>query len=328
MKHLGRGGIVVAALVALSGVFATSASAVVFSNPGSIAINDAGADGTGNSVPANATPYPSNIVASGVSGAVTDVNVTLKGFSHSFPDDVGILLVSPSGAALLLQDGAGDDPDVSGVNTTFDDSASALLPDNTAWASGTYKPTSYYADDPFPTPGPGTAYNNPNPAVGGRTLASTFNGSAANGTWRLFVRDFVNGENGVISGGWSLELNNPPPLPPFKPSLPIVHNTPPPPLDHGPLSMFCGGKSPTKIGTSGPDTIVGTSAPDVIAGLGGNDTIKGLGANDTLCGGGGSDKLKGGSGADTLKGGGGSDTCKGGGSSDAASGCEIKKSVP
>jgi Ca2+-binding RTX toxin-like protein len=326
MKHLGRGGIVVA-VIALFSAFATPASAVVFSNPSSITINDAGADGTGGSVPANATPYPSNIVVSGISGAVTDVNVTLKGFSHAFPDDVGVLLVAPSGAALLLQDGAGDDPDVSAVNTTFDDSASGLLPNTTAWASGSYRPTSYYAGDEFPSPGPGATYGNPNPGAGGRTLASTFNGSAPNGTWKLFVRDFVNGESGTISGGWSLELNNPPP--PFTPTLPIVHNTPPPPLDHGPQGPpFCGGQSATKIGTSGPDTIVGTSASDVIAGLGGNDTIKGLGGDDILCGGGGSDKLKGGGGTDTLKGGGGSDTCKGGGSTDAASGCEIKKSIP
>jgi Ca2+-binding RTX toxin-like protein len=308
MKHLGRGGLILATVIALFGAFAASASAVVFSNTGAITINDN----------ASATPYPSNIAVSGLSGTVTDVNVTLAGFSHTFPDDVGVLLLAPNGASLLLQDGAGDDPDVSGVNTTFDDSASGFLPNATAWGSGSYKPTTYYSGDSFPSPGPGTAYNSP---LSGATLASTFNGSAPNGTWSLLVRDFTGGDSGSISGGWRLELNNPP--------LPIIHNTPPAPLTQQPAGLpKCAGKSVTKIGTPGADTIVGTSGADVIAGLGGNDKLKGLGGNDKLCGGAGDDNLKGGGGDDTLKGEGGADICKGGGSTDSASGCETKKSIP
>jgi Ca2+-binding RTX toxin-like protein len=290
------------------GVFAAPASAVVFTNSSTITINDN----------ANATPYPSNIVVSGVSGNVTDVNVTLNDFTHSFPDDVGVVLVGPTGAALLLQDGAGDDPDVNAIDTTFNDSAAGFLPNLTAWASGSYRPTAYYAGDAFPDPGPGTAYVNPGASGGGR-LASTFNGTSPNGTWSLYVRDFVGGDSGSIAG-WSLELNNPPPPPPPPPGLGVIPQQP--------VSGSCAGKGATKVGTGGADTIVGTPGADVIAGLGGHDTIKGKGGDDKLCGGGGADTLKGGAGIDVLKGGGGADTCQGGGGVDGASSCQTKRSIP
>src|SRR5262249_17272527 len=45
---------------------------------GAITINDA----------APATPYPSNCVISGLSGAITDVNVLINGLSHTYPDDI------------------------------------------------------------------------------------------------------------------------------------------------------------------------------------------------------------------------------------------------
>src|SRR5262245_2087328 len=54
---------------------------------GPITINDA----------SQATPYPSNCVISGVSGAITDVNVQINGLNHTYPDDIDMLLVSPDG---------------------------------------------------------------------------------------------------------------------------------------------------------------------------------------------------------------------------------------
>ncbi len=167
-----------------------------FSNATPITINDADL----------ASPYPSAIAVSGLTGTITSVKVTINGFSHSFPDDVGIVLVGPTGAALLLQDGAGDDPDVSGVTYRFVDGA-AVLPGLTAWTAGDYKPTTYYINDSFPAPGPGTVYGSPGPTGGGTaTFASVYNGTAPNGNWNLYVADFVGGDDGDISGGWSIEI--------------------------------------------------------------------------------------------------------------------------
>ncbi len=173
-----------------------------FTNAAPIAIDDTS--------PAN--PYPSTINVSGVLANISatpgSVRVTLNGFSHTWPNDVGIVLVGPTGAALLLQDGVGDtNSSMSNVTYTLSDAGSAPLPDLTAWTAGVYKPAAYFAGDSFPAPGPGTAYSNPGPAGGGTsTFSSTFGGTNPNGAWKLYVVDFVTGDTGMIAGGWTLEF--------------------------------------------------------------------------------------------------------------------------
>ena len=49
-----------------------------------------------------ATPYPSNINVSGLSGTTVKATVTLSGFNHTYPSDFGVLLVSPTGASVNL----------------------------------------------------------------------------------------------------------------------------------------------------------------------------------------------------------------------------------
>ena len=190
--------------VSVALVAAAPASAATFTNPNAITISAAGST--------NANPYPSSVVVSGMTGPVSDVNVTLNNVSHTFPDDVGIVLVGPAGQALLIQDGAGDDPDLVGITYTLDDQAGAQLPNNTAWAAGSYRPTAYFSGDSFPAPGPGLVYSHPGPAAGGgtATLNGTFSNTNPNGTWRLFVRDFVDGDGGSIAGGWALTVTSTP----------------------------------------------------------------------------------------------------------------------
>jgi subtilisin-like proprotein convertase family protein len=173
----------------------------VFTNPASIAINDGDI----------ATPYPSTITVSGLAGNISSapgsVKVTFNSFTHTFPDDVGMVLVGPTGAALLLQDGAGDDPDVNGVTYTLSDDGAAFLPDDDAWGPGTYKPTAYFSTDEFPAPGPAAIYNVPGPMDGTATFSSTYGGTNPNGVWSLYIADFVDEDGGSIPGGWSLEIN-------------------------------------------------------------------------------------------------------------------------
>lgn len=89
-----------------------------------------------------ASPYPSSIevpAAAFVAGStITDVNVTIKGLSHAFLDDVDILLVGPQGQYVMLASnvssaGGGDEPvgtDAHDLNWKFDDSARMPLPNN------------------------------------------------------------------------------------------------------------------------------------------------------------------------------------------------------
>ncbi|CAN5637888.1 hypothetical protein BH20VER1_BH20VER1_29550 [soil metagenome] len=168
-----------------------------FSNPSAITINDNAA----------ATPYPSTILVSGFAAgsAVTDVNVTLTGLTHVWPDDVGVLLVDPTGnfKVRLMTDAGGNFP-VSNVNVILDSQAPNPLPDNTQIFSGTYRPIQGTPVAPgeehdanFPAPAPAGPYSN--------TL-NTFNGISPNGTWRLYVDDDTPPDSGAINGGWSLSI--------------------------------------------------------------------------------------------------------------------------
>ena len=106
-----------------------------------------------------------------------------------------------------LQDGVTDDV-IADVTYNISDSGSSVLPDVMAFTQGTYRPASYFGGDAFPAPGPGTAYANPGPAASGTaTMASTFGGSNSNGTWRLYVQDFVAGDSGTIAGGWCVYID-------------------------------------------------------------------------------------------------------------------------
>src|SRR5262249_18855015 len=151
-----------------------------------------------------ATPYPSPITVSGL-GAITDVNVTLSGLTHTFPDDVDVLLVGPSGQSTILMADSGGSAGGNGVNFTVHDAAAAPLPDNSAISSGTYQPsigTTFSSGgclmpNPFPSPAPAGPYG---------SALSLFNGTDPNGVWNLYVVDDNAGDTGSISGGWSLDI--------------------------------------------------------------------------------------------------------------------------
>ncbi len=144
-------------------------------------------------------PYPSTIRVSDVEGIVTDVNVTLEGFSHTFPGDLEVLLVGPGGQAVMLLEGVGGGADAVDVTLTFDDDGVPLT-DETTFSSGTFRPSEVFVDG-FGFNGPGAIP----PAPHGSALG-IFDGTDPNGTWSLFVFDDGSRDAGQIAGGWSLEL--------------------------------------------------------------------------------------------------------------------------
>ena len=143
-----------------------------------------------------ASPYPSEINITNHVGPVSRVLVTLTNFSHTSPDDVDILLVSPSGRAVVVMSDVGGSSAVSGLNILIDDFAQDALPDSGPLTSGTFRPADFEPGETFPAPAPSGI-----PI--GRNLAS-LNGSVANGAWKLFVVDDAGNNVGNISGGWNL----------------------------------------------------------------------------------------------------------------------------
>ncbi len=178
-------------LVLLLAVFAFNrASGQTFSNATPIII-----PATGTSGPA--APYPSNINVFGLTGNVTSLTVSLFSLNHTFPDDIDILLVGPTGVSLLLMSDTGGALDLAGVNLTFMDGA-PFLPDGLQIVSGTFAPTNFGTGDTFPAPAPAGPYG---------SMLANFNGTNGNGIWSLFVLDDLGGDIGNINGGYALNFN-------------------------------------------------------------------------------------------------------------------------
>lgn len=144
-----------------------------------------------------ASPYPSSLSLSGLTGVVTRATVSLVSLSHTFPDDIEALLVAPNNQTVLLMSHTGGGSSITDVALTFDSAASASLPSASTIVSGTYRPTNYGDGSSLPTPAPASPYG---------TTFNNLNGMNPNGTWGLYVYDSASGDSGNISGGWKLTL--------------------------------------------------------------------------------------------------------------------------
>jgi len=196
-------------------------STATFSNATAITINDT----------APAAPYPSNITVAGLTNPVTKVTVTVTGFNHTFPSDVDMLLVGPTGQKFILVSDVIGGTDAVAINWTFDDTAAAFIGSTGTPASGSFKPTNYTTcQDPFAAPAPVGPYLSPGgigTPCGTDTLAA-FNGLNPNGTWSLYVVDDLGGDVGTITGGWSLSISTSGICPTPTPSPTVTPGTPTP----------------------------------------------------------------------------------------------------
>jgi hypothetical protein len=123
-------------------LLATSSYGQFAQSSGPITINDS----------STATPYPSEIEVKDVVGTLEKVTVKLNKLSHSYPDDIDIVLKSPTGKLIVLMSDTGLDIPVSGVDILLDDAATTPLPDSTEIFSGFYKPTDVNdGPDSYPT---------------------------------------------------------------------------------------------------------------------------------------------------------------------------------
>src|SRR2546423_4104185 len=177
-----------------------------FTNSAPITIND------GPTPPTIATPYPSTITVTGLTGNVSKVSVKLNGLSHTAPDDIDILLVGPTGAKLVIQaDSGGFAPTGSVTNITYQlvDAAPACPPDGAGLTNNAvYKPAKFGGTiESFPAPAPVGPYPEPTPcATTTNTFTNTFATLTPNGIWSLYIVDDSFGDVGAISGGWTLTI--------------------------------------------------------------------------------------------------------------------------
>ncbi|WP_408896813.1 hypothetical protein ACJ5H2_18015 [Nocardioides sp. R1-1] len=170
-------------LVGFGGSIANGFELLINTGPASVVLS------VGESSSGLADPYPYQMVV-GTPGKIADVDLRIDRFYHSFPDDVDVLLVSPSGKAVEVMSDACGSARLTNVSLTFDDEAAGGLPDGPTCTSGRVRPTNFLTNDPvYPAPAPGGPYN---------TALSAFDGEPANGTWRLFVRDDTGSDSGFV----------------------------------------------------------------------------------------------------------------------------------
>jgi subtilisin-like proprotein convertase family protein len=120
------------------------------------------------------TPKGSKPTGGKVTGASVGVRIT-----HSYDNDVAILLISPAGRFVPLDTGHGDtddnfgagSTDCNGTLTTFTDSAPTPISGGAAPFAGAFRP-----DSPL----------------------SALNGSVATGVWTVVLTDTVQGDDGTV----------------------------------------------------------------------------------------------------------------------------------
>jgi len=167
------------------------------STPASVLINSVG--------PADS--FPSVLSVSNSIGTVVGVSVTLSNLSHTYPDDLDILLVSPGGDCVLLMSDACGGAVLDHTTLTFTDDAPDSLPDNAFPIRRTVRPTNFEITDLLPSPVPA------GPFAG---IMTAFNGKDANGDWKLFIFDDTPDDGGKLWDGWALTLT----------TLPVVDGAP------------------------------------------------------------------------------------------------------
>jgi subtilisin-like proprotein convertase family protein len=147
--------------------------------------------------------YPFKLNVQHCSG-ITSVNVRFNCFSHTNPDDVEIMAVSPAGRATILMEHCGGTSAVSNISFTLGDAFGSALPDSFTIANlGNYRPAKY---------GSAITFRSPAPATTNITLASlAVAGDDPNGEWDLYVcDDNNNGKNGSMAS-WHLTITEPNP---------------------------------------------------------------------------------------------------------------------
>jgi len=141
-----------------------------------------------------ASYYPLYMNVTGTSGIPTRAQVHFYGLTHTFPDDLDILLMGPMGRGLALMSDAGGSGDVSSLDFTIDTASPTSIPDAGPLGAGPYRPTDFEPGDTWPSPAPAGPFGTALPVM------------PAVGSWQLYINDDAGGDVGEFAGGWCLDL--------------------------------------------------------------------------------------------------------------------------
>jgi subtilisin-like proprotein convertase family protein len=148
-----------------------------------------------------ASSYPSVVNVVGVDATVCKVTVTLDRLTHTWPDDLDIVLEGPQGQRVKLMSDAGGAFDVVDKTIIIDDTVHATQP---SWGTlmGFSTPVNYVgqANDNLAN---GVEDNMPAPlgnTISVGTSLSVFNNLTPNGQWKLYIYDDQGLDVGLLKG--------------------------------------------------------------------------------------------------------------------------------
>ena len=140
----------------------------------------------------NTSGVSSTISVTGQPTSISTISVTIPNISHSWYDDLDIMLISPTGQRLvLMSDCGGNNPGNGNRNYTFVQGGTVLNDGSPPTASGNVSPTGFETPDTWPDGAP--TISSMNQLTGN-----------PNGTWTLRVIDDAVGDAGCLNGGWSI----------------------------------------------------------------------------------------------------------------------------
>lgn len=150
-----------------------------------------------------ATPYPSVKFVEGAPSSISTVKVHVYGLTHGSPQDICMLLRSPSGTIIVLMAGCGGFNAVNNpIDITFEDGKPAMT--GALLVAGDYSPTDLDGEaNIFMTAPPASAPLTEKPDGASLALFAT---EDANGPWSLWILDDLEMFGGLIAGGWDIEF--------------------------------------------------------------------------------------------------------------------------
>ncbi|MFN6015725.1 MAG: proprotein convertase P-domain-containing protein, partial [Flavobacteriales bacterium] len=133
------------------------------------------------------------IAVSGAGTSLTSITVRIPNISHTWYDDLDIMLISPTGQRIILMsDCGGNNSGTGNRDYTFIQGGTALSDGAAPTASGNVSPTNFGAE----------TWPDGAPTI---TAMNQFTGNP-NGNWTLRVLDDGSGDTGCLTGGWSITI--------------------------------------------------------------------------------------------------------------------------
>ncbi len=145
-----------------------------------------------------ASVFPSTTSVQGLNGSIGEVRLTLHNFSHDFPEDVNVVLVSPKGTAVMAMSDCGGGFTVTNVNLVFASGVSNQLANATELQTGVFSATDINLPNHMSEPAPTN--------VPAGTTMNSYIREFPNGGWQLFLEDGRELDSGAVFGGWTLSF--------------------------------------------------------------------------------------------------------------------------